>query len=131
MRLMMALLASVALATSASAQSISPQLQARGPLPELPIAPSLAAPAPIATAEVDRAALAVEAADAKPIEALSAPRADRAATRSEPAPIDEKLQARRPARAETKKPVEATAYRSVERVRPVARDFGRFAPPVF
>lgn len=134
--MMMALLTIGALSTGASAQSIAPNLQARGPGPELPIAPSLAVPTPIATAEVDRASLGVPAADVKPVEALGSASPGHALPGAASTPGDEKLQSVRRARPETarvepRRAVEGNAYKPIERARPVVRDFGRFTPPVF
>lgn len=147
MRLALALLASVMLASTASAQSIAPELQSRsrvtGYAPVVEIAPTLAAPTPIATASVDRAEL-----DAAPIAAQPVPAQGLAAVPSAgvsqaaaggAAAGDDKLQPVRRSRAtaarvEPRKPSARAEEQPVHRYRPVAsgsRDFGRFWPPVF
>lgn len=137
MRLALVLVASAVLVSTASAQSIAPELQSRGAIvayaPAVAVAPAIAAPAPIASVSVDRAEFGQEvtASPSTPSLGLGADEASRAA------PGDDKLLSSRKSRAaltETRKYYGRIEAAPTQRYRPVAsgvRDFGRFWPPVF
>lgn len=144
MRLTLALLTSVMLASASSAQSISPELQARGSVaayaPVVAVAPEIATAAPSAAQRIDRSDLDAAAVSTAALPSpAQAPAAQDAAPRTETAPIVEKLQPVRKARvatprAEPQKPVERKEVRAAYRAAPAAggtRDVGRFLPPVF
>lgn len=143
MRLTLALLTGVMLASAASAQSISPELQARGAVaayaPMVAVAPEIATAAPTAAQEIDRTE--VDAAVAAPV--LPGPAQGSAgrgaAPRTGALPGDEKLQPVRKARVEaprtdTRRSADRSDAGSAHRAPPVvsgSRNLGRFWPPVF
>jgi hypothetical protein len=146
MRLMLAVVTSALLASAASAQSIAPELQSRSGVvtyaPEMPIAPAIASPSPIASAGVDRGELGPQSIAAPSASApVLAARPTAEAPSSSPiaAAGEEKLQTARRSRvaAERQEPKRYSGRseaQSTQRNRPVVstiREFGRFWPPVF
>jgi hypothetical protein len=146
MRLVLALVTSAMLASTASAQSIAPELQSKSGgaayAPVVAIAPAIAAPTPIASASVDRAELGAEPIAPQPVPAQGIAAGPSLGTHGEAVSVvagDDKLQPARKARAaiarvEPRKPAARTDVQPAHRYRPVAsgtREFGRFWPPVF
>ena len=143
MRLTLALLTSVMLASAASAQSISPELQARGAVaayaPVVAVAPEIAAAAPSAAQTIDKTEVDVAVAAPVPPGPVQGQAGRVAAPRSAAVPGDEKFLPVRKARAEaprtdTRRTADRNDAGSAHRVSPVAsgsRNLGRFWPPVF